>query len=136
MSLDVDAVASERVAAVSAPADYLTRDASDFEIEQLQRTSIPAANRLGPVTLPNGLIPAEHLAVNLAITAYFGSGAQHRSRRSFRSGRQALRPCCSRSSFPAANAVTVERIGAVRNGDKAWSTRHGSTCAASQDSPG
>lgn len=117
-SLDVDLVGQQApLAAVSAPADYLTRDASDFEIEKLQRSSIPAANRLGPVTLPAGLTPAEHLAVNLAITAYFGNGTRNTEV-------DAIVPVGATGSatvlftlhFGGGNAVTVVRIGAAGTG--------------------
>lgn len=118
VSLDVDLAGEQApLAAVSAPADYLTRDPSDFEIEQLQRTTIPAANRLGPVTLPAGLTPAEHLAVNLAVTGYFASGSRNTEV-------DAIVPVGATGSatvlftlrFGAGNAVTVERIGPVGTG--------------------
>jgi hypothetical protein len=117
-SLDVDLVGEQApLAAVSAPADYLTRDASDFEIEQLQRPSIAAANRLGPVTLPAGLTPAEHLAVNLAITAYFGNNARNTEVDAIVPvGATGTATVLFTLRFGAANAVTVERIGAVGTG--------------------
>lgn len=123
-SLDVNLIAEQApVAAVSAPTDYLTRDASDFEIEQLQRTSIAAANRLGTVTLPAGLTPAEHFAVNLAIRAYFSTGSRNTEV-------DAIVPVGATGTaivlftlrFGAANAVTVERIGAVGTGAGAVNT--------------
>jgi hypothetical protein len=117
-SLDVDLIGEQApLAAVSAPADYLTRDASDFEIEKLQRTSIAAANRLGPITLPAGLTPAEHLAVNLAITAYFGNGARNTEVDAIVPvGATGTATVLFTLRFGAANAVTVERIGAVGTG--------------------
>jgi hypothetical protein len=117
-SLDVDLVAEQApLAPVSAPADYLTRDASDFEIEKLQRTSIAAANRLGPVTLPAGLTPAEHLAVNLAIRAYFGNNARNTEVDAIVPvGATGTATVLFTLRFGAANAVTVERIGAVGTG--------------------
>ena len=117
-SLDVDLIGEQApLAAVSAPADYLTRDASDFEIEQLQRASIAAANRLGPVTLPAGLTPVEHLAVNLAITAYFGNGARNTEVDAIVPvGATGTASVLFTLRFGAANAVTVERIGAVGTG--------------------
>lgn len=117
-SLDVNLIAEQApLAAASAPDDYLARDASDFEIEQLQRTSIAAANRLGTVTLPAGLTPAEHFAVNLAISAYFSTGSRNTEV-------DAIVPVGATGTanvlftlrFGAANAVTVERIGAVGTG--------------------
>jgi hypothetical protein len=117
-SLDVDLVAEQApLAAVTVPAEYLTRDASDFEIEKLQRTSIPAANRLGPVTLPAGLTPAEHLAVNLAIRAYFGNNARNTEVDAIVPvGATGTATVLFTLRFGAANAVTVERIGAVGTG--------------------
>lgn len=115
---DVDLVAEQApLAAVSAPADYLARDASDFEIEKLQRTSIAAANRLGPVTLPAGLTPAEHLAVNLAIRAYFSTGSRNTEVDAIVPvGATGTATVMFTLRFGAANAVTVERIGAVGTG--------------------
>ena len=117
-SLDVDLIGEQApLAAVNAPADYLTRDASDFEVEKLQRTSISAANRLGPVTLPAGLTPAEHLAVNLAIIAYFGNGARNTEVDAIVPvGATGTATVLFTLRFGAANAVTVERIGAVGTG--------------------
>lgn len=117
-SLDVDLVADQApLAATSVPADYRTRDASDFEIEQLQRTSIAAANRLGTVTLPAGLTPAEHLAVNHAITAYFSTGSRNTEVDAIVPvGATGTATVMFTLRFGAANAVTVERIGAVGTG--------------------
>ena len=117
-SLDVDLIAEQApLAAVTAPADYLTRDATDFEIEKRQRTSLPTANRLGTVTLPPGLTPAEHLAVNHAITAYFDTNSRNTEV-------DAIIPVGATGTatemftlrFGAGNAVTVERIGTVGTG--------------------
>lgn len=117
-SLDVNLIAEQApLAAVSAPADYLTRDASDFEIEQLQRTSIATANRLGTVTLPAGLTPAEHFAVNLAIRAYFSTGSRNTEVDAIVPvGATGTATVLFTLRFGAANAVTVERIGAVGTG--------------------
>ena len=114
-SLDVDLVAEQApLAAVSAPADYLTRDASDFEIEKLQRTTIAAANRLGPVTLPTGLTPAEHLAVNLAIRDYFSTGSRNTEVDAIVPvGATGTATVMFTLRFGKENKVTVERIGAV-----------------------
>lgn len=123
-SLDVNLIAEQApVAAVSAPTDYLTRDASDFEIEQLQRTSIAAANRLGTVTLPAGLTPAEHFAVNLAIRAYFSTGSRNTEIDAIVPvGAAGTATVLFTLRFGAANAVTVERIGAVGTGAGAVNT--------------
>ncbi len=117
-SLDVDLVTEQApLPAATAPADYLTRDASDFEIEKLQRTSIAAANRLGPVTLPAGLTPAEHLAVNLAIRAYFSGGSRNTEVDAIVPvGATGTATVLFTLHFGAANAVTVERIGPVGTG--------------------
>lgn len=117
-SLDVDLVGEQApLAATSVPADYLTRDASDFEIEQLQRTTIAAADRLGTVTLPAGLTPAEHLAVNHAITSYFSTGSRNTEVDAIVPvGATGTATVMFTLRFGAANAVTVERIGAVGTG--------------------
>lgn len=70
--LDIDYVAEGATAAVqTAPTDYRTRDAVDFEFEQLRRTTLTAGNRLGTVTLPAGMPANEVIPVKLAIQAYF-----------------------------------------------------------------
>lgn len=117
-SLDVDLVGEQApLAAVSVAANYLTPDASDFDIEQLQRTSIAPANRLGPVTLPPGLTPAEHLAVNAAITAYFGNNARNTEVDAIIPvGATGTATVLFTLRFGAANAVTVVRIGAAGTG--------------------
>ncbi len=117
-SLDLDLVAERApLAAAATPADYRTRDASDLEIENLQRPSIRAANRLGPVTLPAGLTPSEHLAVNLAITAYFTTGSRNTEIDAIVPvGATGTATVLFTLRFGRANAVTVERIGAVGTG--------------------
>lgn len=94
------------------PNDYRDRDRADLELERLRASSIPAANRLGTVTLPSTIPADERLPVKYAIWQYFESGNARNTEIDI------ILPVGSGSRrvlytllFAAHNNVTVIRVG-------------------------
>ncbi len=74
-SLSLNLVSQQGVASRQVvPADYRDRDMGDLELERLRDSSRAAADRLGTIVMPAGLVADERLAVKYSIWQYFDSG--------------------------------------------------------------
>lgn len=92
------------------PADYRSRDAGDFLLEELRGTARAPTDRIGSVTLP--ALPAdERLAVNLAILEYFRNGSRNTEVDAIVPVGVNARTVLFTLRFGTGNNVTVERIG-------------------------